>query len=63
MAVKLCINVADTLENLMGGTQAVNELEAILQALSPLDAVADNWYRALTYVCKMLMNCLSQIGH
>ena len=42
LAVKLCINVADTLENLMEGTQAVNELEAILLALSPLEAVADN---------------------
>ena len=43
----------------MEGTQTVNELEAILYALSPLDTVADNWYRALIYVCKMLMNCLS----
>ena len=42
LAVKLCINVADTLENLMEGTQADNELEAILHAWSPLDAVADN---------------------
>ena len=30
LAVKLCINVADTLENLMEGTQTVSELEAIL---------------------------------
>ena len=41
LAVKLCINVADTMENLMEGTQTVGELEAILLALSPLDAVAD----------------------
>ena len=41
LAVKLCINVADTMENLMEGTQTVDELEAILLALSPLDAVAD----------------------
>lgn len=41
LAVKLCINVADTMENLMEGTQTVSELEAILLALSPLEAVAD----------------------
>ena len=40
LAVKLCINVADTMENLMEGTQAVSELEAILLALSPSEAVA-----------------------
>ena len=39
LAVKLCINVADTMENLMEGTQAVSELEAILLALSPSEAV------------------------
>ena len=33
LAVKLCINVANTMENLMQGTQAVSELEAILSAL------------------------------
>ena len=40
LAIKLCINVADTMENLMQGTQAVSELEAILLALSPSDAIA-----------------------
>ena len=40
LAIKLCINVADTMENLMQGTQAVDELEAILLALSPSEAVA-----------------------
>ena len=40
LAIKLCINVADTMENLMQGTQAVSELEAILFALSPSDAIA-----------------------
>ena len=38
LAVKLCINVADTMENLMQGTQAVSELEAILSVLSPSEA-------------------------
>ena len=42
LAVKLCINVADTMENLKEGTQTVSELEAILLALLPLEAVADN---------------------
>lgn len=40
LAVKLCINVTDTLENLMEGTQTVGELEAIMLALSPSEAVA-----------------------
>ena len=40
LAIKLCIDVADTMENLMQGTQAVSELEAILLALSPSDAIA-----------------------
>ena len=39
LAVKLCINVADTMEDLMQGTQAVSELEAILSILSPSEAV------------------------
>ena len=38
LAVKLCINVANTMENLMQGTQAVSELEAILSVLSPSEA-------------------------
>ncbi len=38
LAVKLCINVANTMENLMQGTQAVRELEAILSVLSPSEA-------------------------
>jgi len=42
LALKLCINVADTMENLKEGTQTVSELEAILLALLPLEAVADN---------------------
>lgn len=41
LAIKLCINVADTIEGLMQGTQAVSELEAILHALSTSEAVAD----------------------
>ena len=39
LAVKLCINVADTMEDLMQGTQAVSELEAILSILSPSEAM------------------------
>lgn len=35
-------SLCNSLENLMEVTQAVNELEAIILALSPLDAVADN---------------------
>ena len=39
LAINLCINVADTMEDLMQGTQAVSELEAILNILSPSEAV------------------------
>lgn len=38
LAINLCINVADTMEDLMQGTQAVSELEAILSVLSPSEA-------------------------
>ena len=39
LAINLCINVADTMEDLMQGTQVISELEAILNILSPSEAV------------------------
>ena len=39
LAINLCINVADTMEELMQGTQVISELEAILNILSPSEAV------------------------
>ena len=34
LAINLCINVADVMEDLMQDTQAISELEAILNILS-----------------------------
>ena len=39
MAINLCINVADVMEDFMQDTQAISELEAILNILSPSEAV------------------------
>ena len=39
LAINLCINVADTMEDLMQSTQVISELEAILNILSPSEAV------------------------
>ena len=39
LVINLCINVADTMEDLMQGTQVISELEAILNILSPSEAV------------------------
>ena len=39
LTINLCINVADTMEDLMQCTQVISELEAILNILSPSEAV------------------------
>lgn len=39
LAIRLCINVADTMEELMHGNQTVDELDAVLHALSASEAV------------------------
>ena len=40
LATKICINVADTIENLMRGAQDIGELEAVLLALLPSGTIA-----------------------
>lgn len=43
LAINLCINVADVMEDLMQDTQAISELEAILNILSPSEAVVTHY--------------------
>ena len=63
LAINLCINVADVMEDLMQDTQAISELEAILNILSPSEAVVTHYRKgADVYDCVVTVISISGVN-